>query len=25
MVSIWLTTVKDGEGMFGMKKTAFME
>jgi hypothetical protein len=23
MVSIWLTTVKDGEGMFGMKKTGF--
>src|SRR6266581_2445301 len=21
MVSIWLTTVKDGKGMFGMKKT----
>jgi len=25
MVSIWLTTVKDGKGMFGMKKTGFTE
>jgi hypothetical protein len=25
MVSIWLTTVKDGEGMLGMKKTGFTE
>src|SRR6267154_4071778 len=25
MVSIWLTAVKDGEGMFGMKKTGFTE
>jgi hypothetical protein len=23
MVSIWLTTVKDGEGLFDMKKTGF--
>jgi hypothetical protein len=23
MVSIWLTSVKDGEGLFGMKKTGF--
>src|SRR6478735_6673608 len=23
MVSIWLTTVKDREGLFGMKKTGF--
>src|SRR5213080_4788930 len=25
MVSIWLTTVKDGKGMFDMKKTGFTE